>query len=132
MKILEATVGIQVRTATFSDDEKYRYCLDIVWNPAFMLMTVIGLNPSTADHMKDDNTIRRVIGFAGKWGYGGLRMLNAFALRSTDPKAMFKCADPDGIKKPLEYLQADEHWIHGRRLGHYDHLEEMGASLPRA
>lgn len=47
-----------------------------------------GLNPSTADQHADDPTIRRILGFADDWGFGTLVMLNAFALRSTDPKAL--------------------------------------------
>jgi len=56
----------------------------------------IGLNPSTADEVEDDPTIRRCIGFARSWGYGGLVMTNIFAFRSTDPFFMKKAADPVG------------------------------------
>ena len=46
----------------------------------------IGLNPSTADERLNDPTIRRCIGFAERWGYGGMFMCNVFSLVSTDPK----------------------------------------------
>jgi hypothetical protein len=52
---------------------------------AFAPVVFIGLNPSSADETVDDATIRRCVGFAKAWGYGGLVMLNLFALRSTDP-----------------------------------------------
>lgn len=48
----------------------------------------IGLNPSTADETQDDQTIRRCIGFAKRWGYGALCMTNLFAFRATDPRVM--------------------------------------------
>ena len=56
----------------------------------------IGLNPSTADETVDDPTIRRCIGFAKAWGYGGIYMLNAYAFRATNPKDMKAAADPIG------------------------------------
>jgi hypothetical protein len=57
---------------------------------------VIGLNPSTADETKDDPTIRKCIGFAKRWGFGGLMMTNLFAFRATDPKVMKREAAPAG------------------------------------
>lgn len=56
----------------------------------------IGLNPSTADETKDDPTVRRCIGFAKRWGYGGIYMLNLFAFRSTDPKKLLEVPNPYG------------------------------------
>lgn len=75
--------------AVFSENELYRYLLWRRWSDEGQ-MAVIGLNPSTADESKDDPTVRRCITFAKDWGYGGLTMLNIFALRSTDPKALYR------------------------------------------
>lgn len=52
-------------------------------------MTFIGLNPSTADETTDDPTIRRCVGFARRWGFARLKMVNLYALRATDPKALY-------------------------------------------
>lgn len=56
----------------------------------------VGLNPSTADETQDDPTIRRCIAFARSWGFARLKMLNVYAFRATDPRAMFAAADPIG------------------------------------
>lgn len=56
----------------------------------------VGLNPSTADESKDDNTIRRCVAYAKEWGFDGLCMTNLFAYRATDPKVMLAQADPVG------------------------------------
>ncbi len=84
------------RTANISPCQKYRYTLTIVWDDTLPLAGFIGLNPSTADEFKDDNTIRKCKTFAKSWGCGGIIMLNLFAYRSTDPEAMKKVDDPDG------------------------------------
>jgi hypothetical protein len=56
----------------------------------------IGLNPSIADHRQDDPTIRRCVGFAKGFGYGGFEMLNVFGFRSTDPAGLETAKDPVG------------------------------------
>jgi hypothetical protein len=54
------------------------------------------LNPSTADEISDDNTVRRCINFSKDWGYGGFCMTNIFAFRATDPRDMKAQEDPVG------------------------------------
>ena len=56
----------------------------------------IGLNPSTADEVEDDPTIRRCVDYAKRWGYGALCMVNLFAYRETDPNVMKAQVRPVG------------------------------------
>lgn len=86
------------RTAWFSEDRRYRYSLEITWEqgPRVAFVNFIMLNPSTADEMTNDPTVARCAYRARAEGYGGLVVTNLFALRSTDPKALYGAADPIG------------------------------------
>ena len=87
---------IERRVAVFSRCERYRYVLEIIWDDHRPRCQFIGLNPSTADEMKDDPTLRRVKSFAKDWGCGSVKMTNLFAYRATDPREMKKQLDPVG------------------------------------
>ncbi|MDX1418627.1 MAG: DUF1643 domain-containing protein [Rubricoccaceae bacterium] len=91
--------------AEFSRCGRYRYLLTRTWDPARERVVFIGLNPSTADATRDDPTIRRIVGFARRWGAGGVDVLNLFAYRATDPRAMKAAADPVGPEND-RYLAA--------------------------
>lgn len=82
-------------TATFSPCRTYRYALTRRWSDGPLAVFVM-LNPSTADAFTLDPTVRRCIGFATSWSAGGVLVLNLFALRATDPKALYSHEDPAG------------------------------------
>jgi len=110
--------GALIRSfAEFSPCRTWRYALWRVWaeGPA---LVVLGLNPSTADETSDDPTVRRCIGYARAWGFGGLTMLNIFGFRATDPRVMRAAADPVGPN-------TDEHIRYWSRKA----VEEGGAVL---
>lgn len=98
--------------AVISECGTYRYTLHrripcaLRWvRPCLFVM----LNPSIADATLDDPTIRRCIGFAKAWSCTSLTVVNLFALRATDPKALAAHADPIGPENDrhiTEQLQA--------------------------
>ncbi len=78
-------------------DGPYRYNLWRTWgDPEGPYALFCMLNPSTADALQDDPTIRRCIGFALSWGMSRLCVVNLYAFRATDPKDLFKAEDPVG------------------------------------
>lgn len=54
------------------------------------------LNPSTADEQTNDPTVERCERRARALGLDGVRVANIFALRSTDPRALYGHPDPVG------------------------------------
>ena len=87
--------------AAFSADRMHRYVLTRTWDTGCPAMTWIMLNPSTADAMKDDPTIRRCVRFAQREDYGGISVVNLFALRTTDPRVLARDGDPLGLSNDL-------------------------------
>jgi len=85
-----------ISSAEFSPDRVHRYELWRTWDKSKGIAMFIGLNPSTADEIKNDPTVTRCINYAKKWGYGGMIMSNIFAYRATDPKIMKGATDPVG------------------------------------
>jgi hypothetical protein len=77
--------NVTVKTAIISPDEHYRYWLVRLWANDPVAVFVM-LNPSTADAVDDDPTIRRCVDFANRWGCGGLIVVNLFAYRATSPR----------------------------------------------
>ena len=83
-------IGGSISGALFSDDsKKFRYSLWRIWEKSGDYLLFIGLNPSTANGIKDDPTIRRLINFAKSWGFGGLFCGNLFSLVSANPDRLF-------------------------------------------
>lgn len=81
--------------AILSDNRVYRFALWRTWDPEKAKLNFVMLNPSTADEKKDDPTIRRCIGFAKGFGYGGIIITNLFSYRATDPKKLYTTTDDE-------------------------------------
>jgi len=95
---LKAQIDRSPKGALFSHDvvRRYRYVLWRHVAAGSRILLIVGLNPSTADEDVNDPTIRRCMGFAERWGYSRLLMVNLFAHRATKPKVLHDELDPVG------------------------------------
>lgn len=94
--------------AIISPCESHRYSLWRIWDTEKPLVLWVMHNPSTADGIQDDPTIRRIINFSKDWGFGGIYVGNLFSYRATNPKEL--------MNKPFEEICPSEN---------FGHLEEM-------
>jgi hypothetical protein len=96
--------------AVFSPCSGYRWWLQRTWEPEQPTLVFVGLNPSCADGQRDDPTLRRLVAYGRRWGFGRLEVINLFAAVATSPVAMKRMADPVGtdneawIRRCLERL----------------------------
>lgn len=74
--------------AEISKCNLYRFKLWRKWDDNLPNVLFLMLNPSTAGASTDDATIRRCIGYAQRWNYGGLFVGNLSPFRATDPKEL--------------------------------------------
>lgn len=118
-------------TAVISEDGRYRYALTRTWDLELPGCTFVALNPSTADELTNDATIRRCMGYARAWGFGMLWVVNLFGLRATDPRELYTAADPVGPRNDehLRYapIQMSSRIVvawgsHGALHGRGDHV----------
>lgn len=82
--------------ALFDEEGLYRWRLWRVWDESRPRILWVLLNPSTANAHRDDPTLRRCIGYASRWGYGGVEVVNLFALCSTSPRVLGVASDSVG------------------------------------
>ena len=116
----------------------YRYILWRTWNPDLPRIGFLLLNPSTATEHVLDPTLTRCQNFAKKWGAGGMVVANIFALRSTDPAALKKIADPIGPDNDAAITavlatcsRVLAGWgNHGRILARHDQITKLVRDLP--
>ena len=95
-----------VTGAEFDSTGTYRYSLCREWDSLGPAVAFVMLNPSTADAVKDDPTIRRCANFARSWGYGSLEVVNLFAYRASAPGRLRQATDPIGPANDRYLLDA--------------------------
>lgn len=77
-------IDAQVQGGAFVDGE-HRYHLWRSWSGGAPSVCWIMLNPSTADAQRNDPTIRKCMGYATRWGFRSIDVLNLYTLRTPDP-----------------------------------------------
>lgn len=100
----DTVTNIERQPAVFSMNRVYRYALWRQWLLGDGQLLVIMLNPSTADEVRNDPTVTRVIDFAADAGFQSLAVANLFGLRSTDPSGLLEHPDPVG-KRNDEWIE---------------------------
>ena len=92
----------------FSNEKnsKYRYLLECNWNDELDKVTFIMINPSVADFEICDPTLNRCVRFSKSWGFGGMKIVNLFALVSTDPRELLAHENPVGEENDHYILEA--------------------------
>jgi len=122
-------------SAIFSPCRTWRYALTREWESPLgdgeeLSCLFVCLNPSTADEIDDDPTVRRCIGYAKAWGYSKLTVCNIFALRSTDPKALYTHADPVGPENLAHIArEAVRHELIVAAWGNHGELRGQGVTV---
>ncbi len=99
-------------SATFSPCKRYRYTLERDFFASMRStrrITFVMLNPSTADADANDPTVNKCCKYALAWGFGHLTVVNIFAFRATDPRALRTVDDPVGADNQAAILRAAEH-----------------------
>src|SRR5688572_3854789 len=90
------------KSSMLSDCERFRWTLSRVWGNGPQLCWLM-LNPSTADHLVDHQTILRVIHFTHSWDYSGFTVVNLYPYHSPKPPACRKWADwEEGTREILQ------------------------------
>jgi hypothetical protein len=95
--------------AIFSPCGTYRYALWRIWSPNVKPLMVLGVNPSRAGAVDNDNTVVRCIGYAVMWGFGGLLMGNPFAFCDTHQFSLRSAPDRIGPDNDLWLARMRDH-----------------------
>lgn len=106
MKAKDKREPSTVGAANVSACGRYRYTLTRDWSSDATgsgkgRVLFVMLNPSTADAAQDDPTIRKCVGFAQRWGYTSVEVVNLFAWRATKPAdlvARMMSYDVEGVE----------------------------------
>ena len=97
-----------MNSAILSPCRTYRYRLDRTVGMTGPVFAFFGINPSTADEVKPDSTVRKWEGFTKTWGGSRFIAGNVWPLRSTDVRVLADAPRWKDIER--------ENWTHLRQI----------------
>ncbi len=103
-------------------DADCRYVLAHIWDKSRPIAAVIGCNPSTADHERDDPTSLWWQRWFRHYGWGGYMAMNQYPFRTSSPAECRRIAR--GI------TEANDYWARDRL--HFDNLNEIRRRAKKA
>ncbi|MDD5510501.1 MAG: DUF1643 domain-containing protein [Dehalococcoidales bacterium] len=84
-------IGEGISGALFEGpDRRFRFALWRIWDSRKDKLIYNGLNPSTAQDIKDDPTVIRLAGFARYWGFGGFFAGNLLPFVTPNPQELWR------------------------------------------
>lgn len=93
---------LRTRLCSVSPCNRFRFYLG---EPGTKTLLFVGVNPSTADIATDDQTIRKIKGFSGIYGFDGWGIINLSPQRATDPDDMDALENKEATRINLEEIQ---------------------------
>ncbi len=99
--------GTYGQVVTWEADDHHEYDYVRVWDDTLPVLLFVLLNPASGEDQsaKPDVTTRRCVGYAKRAGCGGIRLVNLYTFRATDPADLSTAAEPNGPTAD-EYLTA--------------------------
>ncbi len=95
------------RNCLISKNQQYRWSLSFKISKSTKEIIFIGLNPSLSDSVFIDNTTKKIIKISKKNNYGKVKLINLFALISSNPEKLFNHKNPVGyLNKNIKTLWA--------------------------
>lgn len=95
---------MMLRSADFSANRTHRFRLDRWWGNG-PRVAFLGLNPSRAGENEDDPTVRKIVGFAARWGYNTVTIVNPFSLVMTNPRFLHLADNPVEARNRLVLME---------------------------
>ena len=98
------------RKCLISDNKLYRWSLSYEISKSTKEIIFVGLNPSLSDSVFLDNTTKKIIKISKKHNYGKIRLINLFALISSNPEKLFNHKNPIGYLNNNHIYKNLKHW----------------------
>ena len=90
--------------------KKYRWSLSYTISKSKKEIIFIGLNPSLSNSVFIDNTTKKIIKISRNYNYGKVKLLNLFALISSNSDKIFTHKNPVGYLNNMHIYKNLKYW----------------------